>query len=107
MAVVTVTVVKGLETLVGLANKVGEHAGLQSLRLLLAYELGEAGVEKSKGDNWFSHVQDRFPFPFNMLPAEPNWFLATWSESLGAVALVVGPFTRFFAVSPIVLTIVA
>jgi putative oxidoreductase len=107
MTAATATVVKGLDALVGLANKIGEHAGLLSLRLLLAYEFGEAGVEKWKGDNWFSHVQDKFPFPFNVLPVELNWFLATWSELIGAAALIVGLFTRFFAISLFVLTIVA
>jgi len=47
------------------------------------------------------------PFPFSILPPDLSWFLATWSELLGAVALVVGLGTRFFSASLIILTVVA
>lgn len=75
------------------------------LRLILAWEFGEAGYEKLTGSNWFEHVT--FPFPFNLLPASLSWQLATWVELIGAAALVLGLATRFFVVSLIILTIVA
>lgn len=75
------------------------------LRLILAWEFGEAGYEKLTGSNWFEHVA--FPFPLNVLPAAVSWQLATWFELIGAAALVLGLATRFFVVSLIVLTIVA
>ncbi len=78
-----------------------------ALRLLLAWEFGEAGLEKFRGENWFAGVQEQFPFPFNVIPADLSWFLATWSELLGAAALVVGLGTRFFSATLVVLTVVA
>ncbi len=75
------------------------------LRLLLAWEFGEAGYEKLNGSNWFADLS--FPFPFSLLPTDLSWQLATWFELGGAIALVLGLATRFFSVSLIVLTIVA
>ncbi len=77
------------------------------LRLLLAYEYWESGVMKFNGENWFADIQDAFPFPFNLIPADLNWHLATYSELIGAIALLVGLGTRFFSFSLIVVTIVA
>jgi putative oxidoreductase len=77
------------------------------LRLLLAWEFWESGVEKFNGDNWFADIQGDFPFPFNLVPVDISWFLSTWSELIGAVALVIGLGTRFFSLSLIILTIVA
>lgn len=75
------------------------------LRLILAVEYGESGFEKLHGTNWFQEVS--FPFPFNLLPPDINWNIATYFEILGAIALVLGFATRFFSISLIVLTIVA
>jgi putative oxidoreductase len=75
------------------------------LRLILAWEFGEAGYEKLTGINWFQHVT--FPFPFNLLPVSVSWQLAIWFELIGAAALVLGFATRFFVVSLIILTLVA
>ncbi|MDZ4098104.1 MAG: DoxX family protein [Methylophilaceae bacterium] len=75
------------------------------LRLLLAWEFGEAGYEKLIGSNWFEHVS--FPFPFNLLPTSLSWHLATWFELIGAAALVFGLATRFFVISLMILTVVA
>ena len=69
------------------ANRGGEIFGLLPIRLLLAWEYFEAGLMKFNGSNWFEHVQEDFPFPFNMVPVDVNWFLATWSELLGGIAL--------------------
>jgi len=85
----------------------GNWVALLPIRLLLAYEYGKAGLMKLNGSNWFANVQDNFPFPFNVVPVEISWFIATWFEILGAFGLVIGVFTRFWAFSLIVLTIVA
>ena len=85
----------------------GLWIGLLSLRLLLAWEFGEAGFEKLHGSNWFADIQDQFPWPFKLIPADINWALATGFEVVGAIALVVGLGTRFFSASLIVLTVVA
>jgi putative oxidoreductase len=88
-------------------NQAGSYLGLMGLRLLLAWEFWESGVEKFNGDNWFADIQGDFPFPFNLVPVDISWFLSTWSELIGAVALVIGLGTRFFSLSLIILTIVA
>ncbi len=86
---------------------VGLWIGLLSLRLLLAWEFGEAGFEKLHGSNWFADIQDQFPWPFKLIPVDINWALATGFEVIGAIALVVGLGTRFFSASLTVLTVVA
>ena len=88
-------------------DHVGLWIGLLSLRLILAWEFGEAGFEKLHGSNWFADIQDQFPWPFNLIPADLNWALATGFEIVGAIALVIGLGTRFFSASLIVLTVVA
>lgn len=103
-----------METLINLKNQVtntldstGEWLALLPIRLLMAYEFGRAGMMKLNGTSWFANVQDNFPFPFNVIPVEISWFIATWAELLGAAGLVLGLFTRFWALSFIVLTVVA
>ncbi len=86
---------------------VGQHLAPLFLRMILAWEFWEAGREKLDGDNWFGGIQDKFPVPFNVMPADLSWGMATWFELVGAVALLLGLATRFFAFSLIVLTIVA
>lgn len=78
-----------------------------AIRLLLAKEFWDAGVEKWQGRNWFAEIQASLPFPFDLLPAQLNWQLATWAELLGAIALLLGLATRFFAVCLSILTLVA
>ncbi len=92
---------------VNVLDPTGDWLALLPIRLLLAYEYGKAGLMKFNGNNWFGNVQDNFPFPFNVVPVEISWFIATWSEILGAAGLVLGLFTRFWAFSLIILTIVA
>lgn len=75
------------------------------LRLVLAWEYGEAGYQKLIGQNWFADLS--FPFPLNLLPPDISWNVATYFELFGAVALVLGLATRFFSLSLIILTIVA
>ena len=95
------------DRLVGLLEASGDWVALLPIRLLMAWEFGRAGLTKYNGSNWFANVQDNFPFPFNVVPVEISWFLATWFEILGAIGLVLGLFTRFWAFSLIILTIVA
>ena len=93
--------------LTSMLNQIGQYVGLLGLRLLLAWEFWESGITKYTDDNWFADIQGDFPFPFNLVPVDLSWFLATWSELLGAIALVIGLGTRFFSVSLIILTMVA
>lgn len=86
---------------------IGTWVSLLSLRLLLAWEFWGAGVKKFNGENWFARIQGDFPFPFNVIPNEISWFIATWSELLGAIALLVGLGTRYAVASLIILDIVA
>lgn len=86
-------------------NVIGEWLPQLALRLVLAWEFGEAGFEKLHGSNWF--VDINFPFPFNLLPPDFSWGIATLFEIIGAFALAFGFATRFFSLSLIILTIVA
>lgn len=88
-------------------DRAGAWLSPLGLRLLLAYEFWESGLEKWRGENWFADIQDQFPFPFNLLPAEFSWQLSTWTELVGPVALVLGLGTRFASTALVVLTVVA
>lgn len=88
-------------------NGTGDYVSMLPLRVLLAYEFWTAGVEKYHGENWFGDIQAQFPFPFNVVPVDVSWFLTTWFELIGAVALVLGLGTRFFGASLVILTLVA
>jgi len=85
----------------------GSYLAPLGLRLIMAWEFGESGFEKLRGNNWFSNVQEDFPFPFSVINTDVSWFLATWFEIVGAFALLLGLFTRFFAFSLLILTFVA
>ncbi|MDP6971024.1 MAG: DoxX family protein, partial [Pseudomonadales bacterium] len=73
------------------------------LRLILGPVLIAAGWEKITGENWFAFQLESFPFPFNVLPPEFSWFLATWTEFLGGIALLLGLGTRLVAI-PLAIT---
>ncbi|WP_305907906.1 DoxX family protein [Methylomarinum sp. Ch1-1] len=75
------------------------------LRLILAYEFWEAGMMKLNGENWFAQLN--FPFPFGLLSTDALWFMGTWLELIGAIALLLGLGTRIITLSLMVLTIVA
>ena len=90
-----------------LLNAIGDWVSFLGLRLLLGWEFFESGLQKYHGDNWFADIQDKFPTPFNLMPVNISWSMATWFELIGGVALVAGLGTRFFAVSLFVLTVVA
>ena len=83
-------------------NAIGHLDGVASLliRLILGPVLIAAGWEKLTGDNWFGFQLESFPFPFNVLPPELSWFLASWTEFLGGILLLVGLGTRIVAVPP-------
>lgn len=98
---------RGACRLVGGMNRIGEFLPQLAIRTLLAYEFWESGVEKLRGENWFADIQDDFPFPLDLVPVDISWFLATWSELLGAVALLIGLGTRLFSASLMILTLVA
>lgn len=100
-------IIRFVQTIFNKLDWLGLLVSMLVLRLFLAYEFAEAGLGKLNGDNWFAHVKDDFPFPFNVIPTDISWFLATWSEVLGAAALVIGLGTRFAAVSLLILDIVA
>lgn len=85
----------------------GDWLAPLGLRLIMAWEFGEAGFEKLRGSNWFSNVKDDFPFPFNVVSTDISWAVATWFEIIGALALVLGLGTRLFSFSLLILTVVA
>lgn len=93
--------------LTGRLDGVGAWLAPLGLRLLLAWEFWEAGIGKLRGENWFAGIQSEFPFPFNVAPPGLSWTMATWLEIIGALALLVGLGTRFFAFTLLVLTAVA
>jgi len=88
-------------------NRMGEWLATLGLRVLLAYEFLESGLEKWRGENWFADIQGQFPFPFNLVPPEISWQVATWSELIGPVLLLLGLGTRFASLSLVILTAVA
>lgn len=88
-------------------DDLGAYLGPFGLRLLLAWEFWESGVEKFTGANWFAEIQMRFPFPFDLIPAGVSWQLATWTELLGAIALVISLGIRFANVALVIVTVVA
>ncbi|HEY5775321.1 MAG TPA: DoxX family protein [Xanthomonadales bacterium] len=90
----------------------GEYIWPLLLRLFMSWEFWESGVAKLRGENWFEQIpwadwQKGFPFPFDLVSTNLNWFLATWSELVFALMLLLGLFTRFTAISLVVVTMVA
>jgi putative oxidoreductase len=90
----------------------GDYVWPLVLRLIMAWEFWESGITKLRGQNWFADIpwsdwQKGFPFPFDQIPVDLNWFLATWGELVFAAMLLFGLFTRFAAISLIVVTVVA
>lgn len=99
------TVYKSYHWVTSVLESIGTWFPQLVLRLILAWEFGEAGISKYNGENWFTNIT--FPFPFNLVSPEFSWHLSTYFEIVGAAALVLGLATRFFSVSLIILTIVA
>jgi len=90
----------------------GDYLWPLLLRLIMFWEFWEAGTSKLHGANWFADIpwadwQVGFPWPFNLVPTDLNWLAATWGELVFAVLMLLGLFTRFAAISLIVITVVA
>ena len=85
----------------------GKGISMLALRLFAAYEFGEAGLAKWRGENWFADIRDAFPFPFDLLPAGWSWNLAMGAELVVPVLLVLGLLTRLGALALMILTAVA
>ncbi|MBL4772537.1 MAG: DoxX family protein [Alcanivoracaceae bacterium] len=86
------------------------------LRLILFWEFWEAGKMKydtirSGGDDlsntvdWFASLN--FPFPFDQISASANYHISMIGEVLFSLLILFGLFTRFAAISLIVITVVA
>jgi putative oxidoreductase len=99
--------IDGIHALRARLAGLGSDFSLLGLRLIMAYEFGEAGLEKWRGENWFAHLQDKFPLPLSLVPADLSWALATWTEILAAILLLFGLATRLSAFVLLVLTGVA
>lgn len=93
--------------ILGLLDGIGAWLPNFAIRLLLAYEFWGAGTMKLRGENWFEGIKEQFPFPFNIVPTDVSWQLATWTELAGPVLLVLGLGTRFASASLAILTLVA
>jgi putative oxidoreductase len=90
----------------------GDYLWPLALRLVMFWEFWEAGIGKLRGENWFANIpwadwQKGFPWPFSSLGPDLNWLAATWGELFFAVLILLGLFTRFAALSLIVITAVA
>jgi putative oxidoreductase len=90
----------------------GDYLWPLVLRLIMFWEFWESGITKLRGENWFMDIpwadwQKGFPWPFSAIPTELNWLAATWGELLFSVMILFGLFTRFAAISLIVITAVA
>lgn len=101
--------------IVAVLDPAGTWIGMLPLRLILAYEFGSAGLKKlgasdslyGDAPSWFANSANQFPFPISLFSVNFNWFMVTWVEILGGFALAFGLFTRFWAFSLLVVTIVA
>jgi len=90
----------------------GEYLWPLVLRLIMFWEFWESGISKLHGENWFADLpradwQKGFPWPFDLVPTDLNWLAATWGELVFAVMILLGLFTRFAAVSLLIITVVA
>jgi len=90
----------------------GDYLWPLALRLIMFWEFWESGMTKLRGENWFAEIpwadwQKGFPLPFSLVSNEINWLAATWGELVFAVMILFGLFTRFSALSLLVITVVA
>ncbi|MFC5696162.1 DoxX family protein [Pseudomonas sp. GCM10022186] len=88
-------------------DRLGAWSADVPLRLFLAWEFYESGLEKWNGQNWFVDIQSAFPFPFDLLPPELSWQLSMWVELIAPLLLLLGLGTRFATLALMVLTVVA
>jgi putative oxidoreductase len=66
----------------------------------MKYEDGAEG-------NWFASIQESFPFPFDSIDPNISWAMSMWGEIIFSVLILFGLFTRFAAISLIMITVVA
>ncbi len=90
----------------------GDYVWPLALRMIMFWEFWESGTTKLHGSNWFADIpwadwQKGFPWPFSVLPQDVNWLAATWGELVFSLLILFGLFTRFAAISLIVITAVA
>jgi len=90
----------------------GDYLWPLILRLIMFWEFWESGITKLNGNNWFTDIpwadwQKGFPWPFSLLSPDINWLAATWGELIFSVMILLGLFTRFTAISLLVITMVA
>jgi putative oxidoreductase len=90
----------------------GDYLWPLVLRVIMFWEFWESGITKLHGNNWFADIpwadwQKGFPWPFDLVPTDLNWLAATWGELVFSVMLLLGLFTRFTAVSLLIITVVA
>ena len=102
----------GYDNLTARLRVSGDYLWPLVLRLIMFWEFWEAGTKKLNGENWFSDIpwadwQMGFPWPFSVIPVNLNWLAATWGELVFSVLILLGLFTRFAALSLIVITVVA
>ena len=95
------------DSLTAQLHKASDYLWPFLLRVILFYEFFFPGLGKLKGDNWFTGINDKFPFPFNHFSPDLNWFVAGYGEVIFSCLLLVGLFTRFAAISLVVITGVA
>jgi putative oxidoreductase len=86
-------------------DRLGAWSADLPLRLFLAWEFFESGLEKWNGENWFEQIQAALPFPFNLLPVELSWQLSMWAELIAPLLLLLGLGTRLASVVLMVLTL--
>ncbi|MDR9752678.1 DoxX family protein [Pseudomonas sp. SZMC_28357] len=101
------TLSRATQTVHEALDRAGSWIAPLTLRVFIAWEFFESGLEKWNGENWFADIQDAFPFPFNHLSANLNWELSMWAELICALAILVGLGTRLSAISLMVVTVVA
>jgi hypothetical protein len=70
-----------------LCNDFGLALALLSVRLIMAYEYIDSGLEKLHGDNWFTDLvaQGKFPFPSALsLPMFPGFWQRGWNWAVAS-----------------------
>jgi putative oxidoreductase len=100
------------ESLAARLRASGDYIWPLALRGIMFWEFWESGITKLHGSNWFADIpwadwQKGFPWPFSALSNDLNWLAATWGEIVFSLLILFGLFTRFAAISLIVITAVA
>ena len=100
------------DTLTARLRASGDYVWPLLLRLIMFWEFWESGLTKLHGSNWFADIpwadwQKGFSWPFSHLSTDVNWLAATWGEIVFSLLILFGLFTRFAAISLIVITAVA